>query len=445
MKLFNEFALSKPLLDNLQTLHYEVMTPVQEKVIPLALEGQDLIVQAQTGSGKTLSYAIPLLEKTDLTKLKIQSLVIVPTRELAAQVTGVLRQLGRCYANLKVVSLYGGTSVAAQIDSLKVGAHIVVGTPGRLLDHLGKGSLDLSFVQRLVLDEADTMLDLGFGEDVQKIVSKVSSSRHVLLFSATYSDKIKTLTQKILPFGKFVSISNDESIEIETIDYLISGYDKNRALEQVLQYHQPDSVIVFVTTKETAQKLYSYLYKQGHDVVSIHGNLDQLERDQRLNLFRNKSSKVLVGTDLVARGLDVPKVSMVVNYDKPSKKEQYIHRIGRTARAGEKGSVVNLFYDKKSTNVNPLPTVTVAKSIPLKADFFTLMIYGGRKKKLRPGDIVGSLIKEYNIVNMNIGKIEVSESYTYVAIRKEEMEKFLKENLSLKIKGKKFKAKILKL
>lgn len=443
MKLFNEFALSKPLLDNLQTLHYEVMTPVQEKVIPLALEGQDLIVQAQTGSGKTLSYAIPLLEKTDLTKLKIQSLVIVPTRELAVQVTGVLRQLGRCYANLKVVSLYGGTSVASQIDSLKVGAHIVVGTPGRLLDHLGKGSLDLSFVRTLVLDEADTMLDMGFDEEVQKIIAKLPTQRRTLLFSATYSDKIKKLTQKILPSAKVVTIEKDPIATIETVDYRVDLADKKSALINVLLHHNPDSAIVFVTTKEDAAEVARYLQAKGCDAVDIQGNLEQSERDQRLILFRNGSCRVLVGTDLVARGLDIPKVSMVINYDLPTKEEQYIHRAGRTGRAGESGLVVNLHTGRKKSDISAVPEADMDRGF-MKAVFFTLMIYGGRKKKLRAGDIVGSLIKEYSLENNAIGQIEIADTVAYVAITRQNSEKFMKEGLSLKIKGKKFRAKVLK-
>lgn len=437
MKTFTQLPLPDTLQKNLKDLGYETMRPVQEQAIPPALEGKDLIAQAQTGSGKTLAFGIPLLMKVDLKEKAPSALVIAPTRELCMQISDVLRKLARFLPNTKIVSLYGGIPMRREIESLKKGAHIVVATPGRLLDHLGKGTIDLTKIKTVVLDEADRMLDMGFFDDVEKILSRIPKERQMMLFSATYPPKVLTLAQQFM--------HNPEQIEVESgaakpdiEEYFFKASDKNSALIRILHHFRPTSAIVFATTKEKVKALTAFLQQRGFDALDLQGDLDQYERNERLIRFANRSTVVLVATDLAARGLDVADVDMVINYEMPQIDEHYTHRIGRTGRAGKKGVAVSLVHasDPRSKDIE---TLDISDTAPLKALMETIVIGGGKRDKLRPGDIVGALTGETGVSNEKLGKIDLLDRITYVAVEKEEAKQKLSGKGRIRIKKKQFK------
>ncbi len=442
MPAFNTLTLPKEMLDNLDLLGYHDMTPIQEQSLPFILEGKDLIAQAKTGSGKTAAFGIGLLLKIDVSKFHPQALIIAPTRELAEQVAKELRRLARFKHNIKILTLYGGTPMRHQITSLEHGAHIIVGTPGRIRDHLSKDTLNLRYIHTVVLDEADRMLDMGFSEEIDKILTDTPKKRQTLLFSATFTENIKTLCHEVTQEAKEVKVqSYHDSSQLEEIYYEVNKHEKFEGLVKLLQHHQPKSSIVFCNIKVDVDDVSAELQVAGFSAQGLHGDLDQVDRDETLLQFSNGSCAILVATDVAARGLDIPDVEVVINYDLPRNDETYTHRIGRTARAGKQGKALSLCtYRPDNTQPIDIDTLEVDETVSILAPMKTLCIQGGKKQKLRAGDILGALTAKKSIDGSSIGKIDSFPFYTYVAVEKQVAKRALELLQRDNIKGKKFKA-----
>jgi ATP-independent RNA helicase DbpA len=440
MPSFTALPLPQEMLTNLSQLGYHDMTAIQEKALPFILEGKDIIAQAKTGSGKTAAFGIGLLLKIDVSKFHPQALLIAPTRELAEQVAKELRKLARFKHNIKILTLYGGTPMRHQITSLEHGAHIIVGTPGRIRDHLSKSTLQLRHIHTVVLDEADRMLDMGFSEEIDKILADTPSKRQTLLFSATFTDDIKALCYSVTNAPQEVKVDTyHDSSNIQEIYYEVQRNDKFESFIKVLQHHQPSSAIVFCNMKIEVDDVAADLQDAGFSALGLHGDLEQVDRDETLLQFANNSCAILVATDVAARGLDIPDVDIVVNYDLPRDKETYTHRIGRTGRAGKSGKALSL-TSKKMDNAIPVHTLEVDASIMITSKMSTLCIQGGKKNKLRAGDILGALTAKKSIDGSSIGKIDSFPFYTYVAVEKGVAKRALDLLKHENIKGKKFKA-----
>ena len=442
MPAFKTLALPSEMLDNLELLSYHDMTAIQEKSLPVILEGHDLIAQAKTGSGKTAAFGIGLLLKIDVSKFHPSALIIAPTRELAEQVAKELRKLARFKHNIKILTLYGGTPMRHQITSLEHGAHIIVGTPGRIRDHLSKGTLNLRFIHTVVLDEADRMLDMGFSEEIDKILADTPKTRQTLLFSATFTENIKSLCHAVTNEAKEVKVDTyHDSANIEEIYYEVDKGYKFESLIKVLQHHRPSSAIVFCNMKLDVDDVAADLQDAGFSALGLHGDLEQVDRDETLLQFANKSCAILVATDVAARGLDIPDVDVVINYDLPRNDETYTHRIGRTGRAGKSGKALSLTtYAPDNTTPISIHDLDVDETIMITSKMKTLCIQGGKKHKLRAGDILGALTSTKRIEGSSIGKIDLFPFYAYVAVEKQVAKKALDLLKTENIKGKKFKA-----
>ncbi len=321
---------------------YASPTPIQEAVIPLVRAGQDVVGQAQTGTGKTAAFGIPLVETLDPNVREVQALVLVPTRELAVQVKGELARVGK-FRSLKSVAIYGGQAISRQMEALQRGAHIIVATPGRLMDHMERGTIHLGRVQFVVLDEADHMLDIGFADDIERILRHTPTSRQTLLFSATMPSPIRRLANRYMKEPAWILVGgNAEPVEqVEQIYFEVAERDRPAALEALLK--EPGRItqaLVFRRTKLGVDRLVEHLQRRGFDVQAIHGDMPQAQRDAVMSRFRANHLRVLVATNLAARGLDIPAVSHVINYDMPDNVEEYVHRIGRTARMGRPGTAI---------------------------------------------------------------------------------------------------------
>ena len=326
----------------LEGIGYSTPTPIQEEVIPLVRAGRDVVGQAQTGTGKTAAFGIPLVETVDPAARKPQALVLVPTRELAVQVKGELARLAQ-FCGIRVVAIYGGQAMSRQLEALSRGVHIVVATPGRLMDHMERGTIEIGQVRSVVLDEADQMLDIGFAEDIDYILRYIPRSRQTLLFSATIPGPIRRLARRYLKDPAWVRIGGDaEPVEqVKQLYYEVADLDRPSALEGLLR--QPALVsqaLVFRRTKVGVDKLVAYLQRRGCDTQPIHGDMTQAQRDAVMARFRSGDLRVMVATNVAARGLDIPAVSHVINYDMPGNLEEYVHRIGRTARMGRPGTAI---------------------------------------------------------------------------------------------------------
>ena len=452
---FSTLHLKTSMLKNLTSLGYDVMTPIQAHTLPLILAGKDVIAKAKTGSGKTAAFGIGLLTGLDLSSSQVQALVLCPTRELADQVGKELRRLARFTGNIKVLTLCGGVPFGPQLGSLEHGAHIVVGTPGRLLDHLRRGSLKLSSLQTLVLDEADRMLDMGFQEDINTIIAATPHKKQTLLFSATYPAGISELSATFQHEPTMVSVdeTHDENA-IEQILYEVSPDERTAAVVRILRHYRPESTLVFCNTRAECQEVASSLIKSGFTALAIHGDLEQRERDQVLVLFANKSASVLVATDVAARGLDIKELAAVINYELPRDPEIHTHRIGRTGRAGEQGLALSLVTTHESRRIQAiesrlgssitrgeLSSLTAASGSSLAPPMVTICIDGGRKNKLRPGDILGALTGEGGITGSEAGKIDVSDNHTYIAIVRASVDQALSCLGRNKIKGRFYKVR----
>ena len=445
---FSKLPLTQPMLKNLNALGYSSMTPIQAQSLPFILEGKDVMAEAKTGSGKTAAFGIGLLSKLNVKKFRVQTLVLCPTRELADQVAKELRRLARFEHNIKILMLTGGESFGKQLGSLAHQAHIIVGTPGRVLKHLNKESLDLSNLTTLVLDEADRMLDMGFIEEIESVLSFVPAKRQTLLFSATYDDEVREVAQKFLSHAEHVSVTDEEKPnEIEEVFYVT--FDKLTTLTQLLAVKRPKNVIIFTNTKLQAKELAEQLIAHKIDALAIHGDLEQYERNDVLVQFSNGSTPILVATDVAARGLDIKELAMVVNFDLPHTEETYTHRIGRTGRAGAKGEAITLYsaYENEKIELykdaphrlfKTTENLKTDVTFEMKPEFHTLVIEGGKKDKLRAGDILGSLTKEGGLQGSDIGKIDIYDRQSYVAIKSEVAQNAFKHLKNGKIKNKRF-------
>ncbi|KPJ93731.1 MAG: hypothetical protein AMJ53_06670 [Gammaproteobacteria bacterium SG8_11] len=455
---FSSLPLSKEMLANIQSLEYKVMTPIQAQSLPAILAGKDLLAQAKTGSGKTAAFGIGLLHKLEVKSYKTQALVLCPTRELADQISKELRRLARAIPNTKITTLCGGTSLGPQLASLAHHPHIVVGTPGRLLKHLDKGTLQLNSIKALVLDEADRMLDMGFYEDIMKIIEATPRKRQTLLFSATYPDEIKQISDAIQnePVDVRVETLHDNK-NIEQIFYEIQKGERTKTLVALLQHYRPDHSLVFCNRKQQCQELADDLWQQGFHALTLHGDLEQSERDQVLLQFANKSSSILIATDVAARGLDIKDLAAVINFEVSQDPEVHVHRIGRTGRAGNKGLALSLFMPSEVDKITAIEkyqnsAVRIAKPDSLKTrDNFklsppmvTLCINGGRKEKVRAGDILGALTANNQLPGKQIGKIDIFDHEAFVAVERPIAKQALKLLTEGKIKGRKFKARKLR-
>ncbi|MCD2518553.1 ATP-dependent RNA helicase DbpA [Massilia sp. G4R7] len=427
---FTSLPLTPRFLANLATLGYHAMTPIQAESLPAVLEGRDLIAQAKTGSGKTAAFGIGILHTLNPAWFAVQGLVLCPTRELADQVAGELRRLARGVGNVKILTLTGGVAMRPQIASLEHGAHIVVGTPGRIRDHLGRATLDLSKVQTLVLDEADRMTDMGFYDEIAGIVSACHARRQTLLFSATYPDDIRFATAGFLRDPLEVAVESQHSAEkIEQRFYEIGFEGRDQAVAKLLKHYRPVSTLAFCNTKAHCRELADHLREQGFSALALYGELEQWERDEILVLFANRSCSVLVATDVAARGLDIANLDTVINADVSKDPEVHVHRIGRTGRGGESGLALTLAapnekkwvrlieeYQDLPATWHPLDELGEHQEPGVPAPMLTLHIAGGKKAKLRPGDILGALTGDAGLSKEQVGKINVTEFASYVAL-----------------------------
>jgi ATP-dependent RNA helicase DbpA len=453
---FAHTALSPALINALQTLGFQSMTPVQAASLPHSLSGRDVIAQAKTGSGKTAAYALALLHKLDATRLDVQAMVMCPTRELADQVCQEIRRLARTLPNVKVITLCGGSPMRPQIESLAHGAHVVVGTPGRLLDHLERETLNLSKIETLVLDEADRMLDMGFVDDIAKVASLCPRSRQTLLFSATYPEGIAKLAQRFMRDPAEVTVqSTHHADKIVQHWFEVDNNTRLDAVRQLLLHYRPASALAFCNTKQQCRDLVAVLLAHGVSAMALHGDLEQRDRDQVLIQFANRSVSVLVATDVAARGLDITQLEAVINVDVATDPEVHIHRIGRTGRADAQGLALNLaslhemgqvgrieLLQGQESQWQALATL-VASDEPLQPPMETLQILGGRKDKIRPGDVLGALTGEAGYAGDQIGKINVTDFHTYVAIERGLGPQAVTRLNNGKVKGRKIKARLM--
>lgn len=453
---FSSLPLTSDMLDNLQSLGYQEMTQIQAQSLPLILAGKDIVAQAKTGSGKTAAFAIGLLARLEVKRFAIQALVLCPTRELADQVAKEIRRIARASHNVKVLTLCGGVSIGPQIGSLEHGAHIIVGTPGRILDHLRKGSLKLEQVHQLVLDEADRMLDMGFVDAVETVLAACNPERQTLLFSATYPEEIQKISAQYQHQPEMIKVESVHSdVQIVQKFYELRENDsKTRAVQQLLAEFQPPSAIIFCNTKQQCHDLCSSLQDSGISALALHGDLEQKERDQVLVRFANKSCPILIATDVAARGIDIKDLDAVINVELAHDAEVHIHRIGRTGRAGETGLALSLVAPKELGRVNRLedylkstiemePLPQSVQAYAQKPVMATLCIDGGKKDKLRPGDILGALTKDAGLAGDDIGKIDIFDFSAYVAVKQSIAKKALQHLQNGKLKGRKFRARQL--
>ncbi|MFQ2014132.1 ATP-dependent RNA helicase DbpA [Aeromonas sp. 603607] len=453
---FSSLNLSPALQENLTSLGYLQMTPIQAQSLPLVLDGKDLIAKAKTGSGKTAAFGLGLLAKLNVNRLEVQALVLCPTRELADQVAQEIRRLARALPNVKLVTLCGGTPTAPQSATLSFGAHIAVGTPGRILKHLEQGTLELSGLKTLVLDEADRMLDMGFGEDINRVISYAPQQRQTLLFSATYPEGIAQMSRGVQRNPVEVSVESlHEGSAIEQKLYEVPAGQRLDALTWLLSHYQPSSCVVFCNTKRACNDVADHLAAKGFSALALNGDLEQRERDQVLVRFANGSATILVATDVAARGLDIKELGAVINYELTYDPEVHVHRIGRTGRAGQQGLALSLYQPNEAQRVNfieeyqqaPMPLGdldSIGRDIkPIAPQMVTLSIDAGRKTKVRAGDILGALTGEGGIAGADVGKIQISEQYSYVAVKQSVAKAALKRLQEGKIKGRSYRARKL--
>jgi len=454
---FSRLPLPPQALENLQRLGYIAMTPIQAASLPLALAGHDLIAQAKTGSGKTAAFALALLANLNPRRFAVQALVLCPTRELADQVTQEVRRLARADDHIKVLTLCGGATMRPQLASLEHGAHIVVGTPGRLMDHLERGSLNLDALNTLVLDEADRMLDMGFFDDIATIAKQCPKQRQTLLFSATYPEGIAKLAAAFMREPKEVKLLAAHAAgKIRQLFFEVRGDERLHAVSMLLEHYRPVSTLAFCNTKQQCRDLVQVLRAQGYAALELHGELDQRERDQVMVQFANRSCSVLVATDIAARGLDIEQLEAVINVDITPDAATHTHRIGRTGRVDEEGWAFSLASMDEMGSVGkieqaggfssawkPLAELTPTSKEPLRAPMQTIQILGGRKEKIRPGDVLGALTKDLGLAGTQIGKINVNEFSTYVAVERGIAAEVLRKLSSAKVKGRSVKVRML--
>ncbi len=452
---FSSLPLAPAVLANLQRLGYERMTPIQAASLPLALAGRDLIAQAKTGSGKTAAFALPLLARLDPRSFAVQALVLCPTRELAEQVAQEVRRLARAEDNLKVLTLCGGATLRPQAASLAHGAHVVVGTPGRILDHLSRETLSLAALNTLVLDEADRMLDMGFAEDIAAVVRRCPSGRQTLLLSATWPEGVTKMARRFMREAQEVKLAERHAAgKIRQRFYEVSEEERLPAVMRLLEHFRPVSTLAFCNTKQRCRELAALLQARGLVALELHGEPEQRDRDQVLVQFANRSCSVLVATDVAARGLDITGLEAVINVDVTPDPELHVHRVGRTGRADEAGWAFSLVgpgemerpdriekMQGEAFDWHPLSELKPSDDPePLRPPMATVQILGGRKDKIRRGDVLGALTKDIGLRGDQVGRIDVKEFATYVAVERAVARETAKALNATKVKGRAVKA-----
>ena len=448
MSRFNTIKeIPQDMIEVLDSLNFTQMTPIQNESIKHILDKKDILAQSKTGSGKTLAFGIPSVIDIDTQEKDPKVLIITPTRELAQQIAITLRQISTHKANLKIVTIYGGESLTNQANSISKGVNILIGTVGRIIDHLSKDTINLYNIDRLILDEADRMLDMGFYDDIIKISRNLSNERQTLLYSASFSPKIEKLGVDLLNNPKIIKI--DTQIEKDKIDeVLYQTTDKFKSLNRIIKSYKPKSLLIFCNTKIEVVSLCDKLHKDGHFVIDIQGDLDQQQRDEAIILFSNGSKKILVATDVASRGIDIKDIELVINYDLPFDSEVYQHRIGRTGRADSKGvaiSIINPNINKekfeyilskvKSKNIEDL---RVDNKFIMSSQYDTIALNGGKKTKLRPTDIIGTFCKDMGVEYDDIGKINIKQTKTYIALNHKIVDRVLNSLKKTTIKKKKY-------
>jgi len=431
----------------LDSLGFNEMTPIQREAISPIINGEDILAKSKTGSGKTLAFAIPSIIDLDTKEKSPKVLIITPTRELAKQIALTFRQISTYKANLKVVNIYGGESLTNQANSISKGANILIGTVGRILDHISKDTIDLDNIDKLILDEADRMLDMGFYDDIIKISHHLPSPRQTLLFSASFSPTIEELAIKLLNKPKIIKI--DTVIAKDKIEEILyQTNDKFNSLNRIIKSYKPSSLLIFCNTKVEVISLCDRLYKDGHFTIDIHGDLDQQQRDEAIIMFSNGSKKILVATDVASRGLDIKDIELVVNYDLPFDSEVYTHRIGRTGRADSVGVAISLTlssvnrekFDYILSKLKPkdIEELRVDSKFIMSSNYDTIALNGGKKTKLRAGDIIGTFCKDIGLEYSQIGKINILQTKTYIALEHKVVDKVLNSLRKTTIKKKKY-------
>ncbi|WP_256647213.1 ATP-dependent RNA helicase DbpA [Thermomonas paludicola] len=454
---FAELALSPSLHAGLDALAYTQLTPVQAQSLPAILQGRDVIAQAPTGSGKTAAFGLGLLHRVDPGVMRTQALVLCPTRELADQVGKQLRKLATGIANLKLSVLCGGIPLAPQLASLAHAPHVVVGTPGRVLELVQKDALQLRGIQTLVLDEADRMLDMGFEDAIRALVKRTPKDRQSLLFSATFPDAIRTLGNAMLRDALEVSVDGGaKPASIEERFFETEPARRAPVLASLLLQFKPESAVVFCNMRRDTEEVVGSLAHYGFTALALHGDMEQRDRDEVLVRFSNRSCNVLVASDVAARGLDIDDIGAVVNYELPTDADTYLHRVGRTGRAGRSGLALSLVAAQDHARVALLEArqdrqIRLERIAPMEgkpgnapqAKMTTLRIDAGRTDKLRPGDIVGALTGDAGLAKDAIGKIDVFATRSYVAIARAQARMALDRLRAGKIKGRKFRVNLV--
>jgi ATP-independent RNA helicase DbpA len=454
---FRTLPLKPALLASVETLGFTEMTPVQAQSLPPMLEGRDVIAQARTGSGKTAAFGLSLLQSLDVDTIRLQALVLCPTRELADQVSKAIRKLAANIPNVKLLTLCGGMPLGPQLASLTHDPHIVVGTPGRVQEHLKRGSLHGGGIKVLVLDEADRMLDMGFSEAIDDIVGRIAKHHQTLLFSATYAEEIRQVSKRLQRDPVAVTVETpQEETTIEQRFHEVDPAQKLDALAQLLGKEHAQHALVFCNMRKDVDAVAMELDRRGFSALALHGDMEQRDRDEVLVQFANRSCSILVATDVAARGLDIAALPLVVSYDIAHDPDTHTHRIGRTGRAGEAGLAITLVTPRerpKASNVEeqfgqPLPwsplKVAAPKGKQLNlAPMKTVVIDAGRQDKLRPGDILGALTGDAGLDAKDIGKIDVFATRAYVAIRRDLANKAQERLRAGKIKGRNFRVRSL--
>jgi len=456
---FASLDLNAALVDNLASLGYTEMTPIQAQALPPILANKDVIARAKTGSGKTAAFALGLLNKLDVKRFRVQTVVLCPTRELADQVATEIRKLARGIHNIKVLTLCGGVAFGPQVGSLEHGAHIIVGTPGRVEEHLRKANLNLDNLTTLVLDEADRMLDMGFQQALDDIVGYMPEQRQTMLFSATYPEKIEKTAERIMQSPVTVEVQDTHSNQsiIETLYQVENDQSRVEAVRLLLQEHRPETTLIFCNTKVETDRVANELCAAGYEASALHGDLEQKDRDQTLACFANRSISVLVATDVAARGLDIDSLDMVINYQVAQELEVHTHRIGRTGRAGAQGMACSLYtqrdkhrisqledYLKQKFQRGELPHIRLLREPVFSPPMVTIHIGGGKKQKLRAGDIVGALTGADGIPGTEIGKIQVGDHWAYVGVAHKHGKTAFNKLSQGKLKGRSFRVKRLR-
>ena len=383
MENFNELNISKEILDALLKIDITTPTPIQKEAIPLLLNGDDVIGQAQTGTGKTFAYSIPLIENLDYSKNIIQALVLCPTRELSSQVAKEIKKLAKNIKKIKIATIYGGESYDRQAKALSNNPQIIIGTPGRIIDQMNRNNIDFSNIKVLVLDEADEMLKMGFQDDLETILKTMPNSRQTALFSATMPPFIKNISKHYMNNPKMVKIEN-KTLTVDTIDqqvYYVKKEQKKDLLVRLLDYFEFKSVMIFTNTKAMVDELVLFLQSQGYSADGLHGDLKQASRDRVMQSFRTAGIQILIATDVAARGIDIDGIEAIFNYDIPNENEIYVHRIGRTGRKGSSGCAITFATTRSKNRINELEVYTKQKitvcKIPTSDD-----IYKNQQKKL---------------------------------------------------------------